>query len=354
MQSLLRWGIENSSGGGDSATSSAPLTGRANLDPAIIDAILGRPDSELMKEALAKAQDTSLDEDARVTALDDLEMLVENIDNANDLEKLRMWEPLQGLLGSPSDDIKVQALWVIGTAVQNNPAAQKSYLTLDPLPTILSYLSSSARSSKQLRSKALYALSGLLKHNAASIVPFEAAGGWDTLRGALSDSDISVRRKAAFLLNILLTPSASTPVAATATGASSSGARVHGGDPQQTAAPVHPNSHASMLADPASTDTAPRTLRALRAHGLLPVIVRELTEPTPYGPDADEGDGRDADLEEKLTRLLYTYVSAHDGTFDGPESKSLRTFLDARRATSGEGVLGLGADELQALRNALV
>lgn len=75
MQSLLRWGIENSSDGRDSATSTAPLTQRANLDPAIIDAILGRPDSELMKEALAKAQDSSLDEDSRITALDDLEMV---------------------------------------------------------------------------------------------------------------------------------------------------------------------------------------------------------------------------------------------------------------------------------------
>jgi hypothetical protein len=43
-----------------------------------------------------------------------------------DLEKLGMWEPLQDLLASSSDDMKVQALWVIGTAVQNNPAAQKS------------------------------------------------------------------------------------------------------------------------------------------------------------------------------------------------------------------------------------
>ena len=63
---------------------------------------------------------------------------------------------------------------------------------------------------------------------------------------------------------------------------------------------MHPNSHASILADPTSVDMATETLRALRAHGLLPVLVRELTEPTPYGPDGDEGDGCDADLEEKL------------------------------------------------------
>ena len=172
-------------------------------------------------------------------------------------------------------------------------------------------------SSQKLRSKAIYTLSGLLKHNAAAIAQFEAVGGWDTLRDAfsgtalhhpsvrscmtptlraLSDSDIGVRRKAAFLLNSLLTPSA---LASAAT----AGSRIHSGPPQ-AAAPVHPNSHASMLADPTSVDTATETLRALRAHGLLPVLVRELTEPTPYGPDGDEGDGCDADLEEKLIRCV--------------------------------------------------
>jgi hypothetical protein len=45
-------------------------------------------------------------------------------------------------------------------------------------------------------------------------------------------------------------------------------------------------------------------------------------------------------------------VSAHNGTFDGPERNTLRTFLDSRRAAQGEGKLGLGADELQ--ENALV
>jgi hypothetical protein len=78
MQSLLRWGIENSGNDDGSATGAVPLARRTDLDPGIIDAILGRPDSELMKEALAKAQDASLDEDARITALDDLEMVKKN------------------------------------------------------------------------------------------------------------------------------------------------------------------------------------------------------------------------------------------------------------------------------------
>ena len=116
------------------------------------------------------------------------------------------------------------------------------------------------------------------------------------------DSGIGVRRKVAFLLNNLLTPAVA--VATTTTTTTNSGVEVHGGgESQSPVASVHPNSHASMVADPASADTAPETLRALRTHGLLPVLVRELTEPTPYGPDGDEGDGTDADLEEKLTRF---------------------------------------------------
>ena len=52
--------------------------------------------------------------------------------------------------------------------------------------------------------------------------------------------------------------------------------------------------------------------------------------------------------------MLHTYVSAHDGTFNGLEKTSLRTFFDARWVTPGEGELGLGTDELRGLRNALV
>jgi hypothetical protein len=74
MQSLLRWSIENSSNDADSP-SDASTRRVTELDPGVIDAILGRPDAELMKEALVKAQDTSLDEDARQNALDDLEMV---------------------------------------------------------------------------------------------------------------------------------------------------------------------------------------------------------------------------------------------------------------------------------------
>ena len=126
---------------------------------------------------------------------------------------------------------------------------------------------------------------------------------------------------------------------------------------------MHPNSHASIAADLVSADTAAATLRALRAHGLLTALVRELTTPTLYGTDGESGD---VDLTEKLTRyvtpraspsyqpdiaglflsllvrrLLHMYVSEKD---------SLRTLLDAWRAAQGGGELRLGADERQRSR----
>lgn len=71
MQSILRWSIENSTG---EAPPQQPREAK-NIDPGIVDAILGRPESELMKEALAVATNVESGEDARLQALDDFEMV---------------------------------------------------------------------------------------------------------------------------------------------------------------------------------------------------------------------------------------------------------------------------------------
>lgn len=72
MESLLRWSIANSTPGDANREPPQP---RTDLDPGIIDAILGKSDAELMKEALTIAVDEKRDEDERVQALDDFEMV---------------------------------------------------------------------------------------------------------------------------------------------------------------------------------------------------------------------------------------------------------------------------------------
>ncbi|EGN94660.1 hypothetical protein SERLA73DRAFT_187708 [Serpula lacrymans var. lacrymans S7.3] len=344
MESLLRWGIENSTPSTDTDTSQPPVP-RRDLDPAIIDHILGKSDAVLMKEALAAALDETQSDEDRATALDNLEMLVENIDNANNLEKLKMWEPLQNLLTIPSssEPLKTQTLWVIGTALQNNPSAQTSYLSLSPLPTLLSLLPPSSNSS-QTRSKALYALSGLLKHNAPAVRALGAADGWSALQTTLEDSDISVRRKTAFMLNTLLVPSPPLPTTSTA------GSSLHTPDSQPAAShPVHPNSHASMLSDPNSVSTSEATLEALKGErGVVEGVVSALVLPVPFGRDGEHES--DVDLEEKLARLLHTYATLCGGPFTAAQKARLADFL-AEQGESGDGErMGLAVGEFDELR----
>lgn len=61
------------------------------------------------------------------------------------------------------------------------------YLTYNPLPTLLGFLTPSPSSTLAARAKAIYALSGLLKHNAPAVDELGKpdVGGWVKLREAL-------------------------------------------------------------------------------------------------------------------------------------------------------------------------
>ncbi|KAJ7271099.1 armadillo-type protein [Mycena rebaudengoi] len=330
MESLLRWGIENTS-----PNDGPPPAPRQDLDPAIIDIILGKSDAELMKEDMAVAVDETQSESARIHALDHLEMLIEQIDNANNIEKLKLWDPLQRLLiNAPTPAIQMQVLWVIGTALQNNPAAQDAYFVHNPLPVLTRFLVPSPSSTTQIRSKVIYALSGLLKHNATAVATLSRpdVDGWTHLREALQDPDLAVRRKCIFLLNSLLVPGSH---------ASSSSSSV----------PIHANSHAASLADPSRSETSVATLTALREQGILDAVVAGLTSPVPTGNDGDV-DGSDPDFEEKGLALLHTYAVPCNGKFTAAHKAALAAWIESERKKDPEVVSarwGLSRGEFDAL-----
>ncbi|KAG5643298.1 hypothetical protein DXG03_001225 [Asterophora parasitica] len=350
MQSLLRWSIENSAQ--DGTTGSEPVV-RKDLDPGVIDMILGRPDAELMKEDVALATDDTKSEDERVAALDHLEMLIESIDNANDLVKLKLWEPLHALLTAPSSTlgIKMQTLWVIGTALQNNPSAQDSYLALNPLPTLVSFLTPSPSSTLQTRSKAIYTLSGLLKHNAPAVRALDDPNvdGWARLRDALADPEITVRRKTIFLLNSLLLPT--DPSLSSSSASAPSNLHGHAADPSQ---PVHDNSHAAYIHNPNRASTTELTAFALLTHRILEAVVQALTNPLPFGEDGDIVEP-DATFEEtgvryafedffltsnSLTdvsnlRLLHTYTVLCKAALPDQEKTTVREWVASEKTKEG-------------------
>ena len=141
--------------------------------------------------------------DQKLDIWDELELLVESLDNANDLENMKLWKPLIAFLSDPIDEMRLQSCWVLGTAIQNNPKSQSAFLAFDPLPKLLDLLRDEKNA--ELRSKAMYTVSGALRHHPEAVARFVALEGWNILNNALQDPSLAVRRKAAFLINSLFT-----------------------------------------------------------------------------------------------------------------------------------------------------
>jgi len=73
-------------------------------------------------------------------------------------------------------------------------------------------------------------------------------------------------------------------------------------------APVHANSHASMVSNPSSITTWSTTLAALQSESapeqssLLDALVSSLTEPVPFGPDGEND--RDVEFQGMVVRQV--------------------------------------------------
>ncbi|ORY53060.1 Fes1-domain-containing protein [Rhizoclosmatium globosum] len=165
---LLQWAIINKATEKEDAPArDEPMVPREPIDPKWVDIILGQPDSVRMKECVEIIKDASKTLDEKLQAFDELEMLIESLDNANDLRKLGLWKPIFEVLKSdPEAELRAFAAWVMGTAVQNNPGAQKDFLAVEGLPILVHALGNDSDS--EVRAKCMTCLSGLVRHNPAA------------------------------------------------------------------------------------------------------------------------------------------------------------------------------------------
>lgn len=345
---LLKWSIAQSTPGGGSGDAEADAANHPGIqqiagdiasgrrpdlaDPALYDALMGKSEAQMMREELSVALDINRPESDRIQALDNFEMLIEQIDNANNITSMKMWEPLLGLLtGSQeshatSPSIQVATLWIVGTAVQNNDKAQMTVLQFGFLKPIIDLLVHG--SDGQVRSKALYALSGILKHNAKAVLSFIELNGWNALCGALLDPDVSLRRKSAFLVNSLLLQddSASQPAqeeipTPVRSGLSTAVAPVPNSGPGDLpSAPLErpPATHADGIKHPSIVPQliTSRLLNTLIV-SLLPTSIQAdlpsgslegIDTATSAGPDGDIELRDDLDYAEKASRACLTFI----------------------------------------------
>ncbi|KAI9308785.1 armadillo-type protein [Cunninghamella echinulata] len=115
-----------------------------------------------------------------------------------------LWPTIINLLNDKEVTVRTGIAWICGTAVQNNPDAQKAFLEHRGLETLIPLLLSEH---KQERAKVVYAISGILKHQPLAVEEFKSLKGFDHMTSILKnhlEDDAATVRKIIFLYNTLL------------------------------------------------------------------------------------------------------------------------------------------------------
>ncbi|XP_057773932.1 hsp70 nucleotide exchange factor FES1-like [Salvia miltiorrhiza] len=156
-------------------------------------------DAELMKIAINDLNNLSLSLEDRHRALQELLILVEPIDNANDLHKLGGLTAVIKNLNNSNPEIRTISAWILGKASQNNPFVQNQILELGALAKLMEMAHSEFI---EEAIKALYAISALIRNNFQGQQLFYKEAGDLMLQKILSNSSIDIRlqRKSVFLL----------------------------------------------------------------------------------------------------------------------------------------------------------
>jgi hsp70-interacting protein len=164
MNELLKWSVENSSTTANDP-STAPPSNR-HLNPEALNALFGGPsDADLMIASMQaiKSTDPEITLEDKLVAFDNFEQLIENLDNANNLQPLSLWTPLLECLAHEEAEIRMMAAWCVGTAVQNNEKSQERLLAMNGIPPLVK-LAIGEKEGQKVRRKAVYALSSAARN----------------------------------------------------------------------------------------------------------------------------------------------------------------------------------------------
>lgn len=163
-----------------------------------------KSDVDRMKEHLKKLADPATSEDDKLAELDEMEMLVESVDNANALASIQGIPSILALFNDPSDEVKALAIWVIGTCAQNNGRFIAHLLRDEGVDALVTLLKTST--SATVLSRLVYALSGCVRSSEAAVAKAVTTNAFPELTTlfAKESSDLNLKRKIAFLFSGIL------------------------------------------------------------------------------------------------------------------------------------------------------
>lgn len=194
MEKLLQWSIAQQTGDKE------VIDKIGQPDPKMLADLFGGGGADeptLMKQSMfiIDSQEATLEN--KEIAFDNFEMLIENLDNANNIENLKLWPSITNQLNDDNESVlKIFAASVIGTAVQNNPKSQEDFQKY--VDTGLSKLISNSitreneeasKTDKDLRYKSLFAIASFIRNYQAGYDSFNELNGWSTLKNTLVSID---------------------------------------------------------------------------------------------------------------------------------------------------------------------
>lgn len=203
LNQLLKWSVQNSDVPRNDATAqSDPKAERdpqRGLNAEALSQLFGGPsDADRMRESMAAVQSPSVNLDNKMIAFDNFEQLVENIDNANNMENLGLWQPMVEQLDNSEAQLRKMAAWCVGTAVQNNPRAQERCLVIGAIPKLVHMAIDDT--DKDARKKASRGLSSAIRNyqpsldSALEVLPHEYHGGQKVDAGDMDAVDKIVEK----------------------------------------------------------------------------------------------------------------------------------------------------------------
>ena len=162
LNSLLQWSIENSDANRQSTENKDPSRG---LNAEALAQLLGGPsDADRMRGAMAAitAPIEQVDLENKEIAWDNFEQLIEQIDNANNMDSMGLWPPLLQQLDHSDSEMRKNAAACCSTAVQNNVKSQERLLSSGAVPKLAKLATED--SNQAVRKKAISALSSEVRN----------------------------------------------------------------------------------------------------------------------------------------------------------------------------------------------
>lgn len=189
MDKLLAWSVAQQSGDQEA------IEKVGKPDEKLLSQLFGGPDEPtLMKQSFIIINDKTVSENDKVVALENFEMLIENLDNANNIENLKLWPSVIGLLDPEQpEEFRLLATSIIGIAVQNNNKAQTDFLKYPQgFESLIKYATDDL-TKLNLKLKLLFAISSVISNNLSGFTFFIKLNGWKIFESVNDNSKWQLR-----------------------------------------------------------------------------------------------------------------------------------------------------------------